>query len=311
MAAREHYRSDALHPRLRFDLHETSVSHLLRAPHAALGGRSYGAALRAAAVRAGAKLEEGVVELGGGLGDVAHGLLDAGAVPYVSMDLSPRLLAAQRARIGEAFCGVRADAAALPLGRSAIAGLFLANEVIADLDVCAIGAPRAAPFRAALAGRSPEVLVNVGALELVAALADALAPGALAVITEYGAAEVTPVSLCGAGGRHVEHTIRFADLEVLATALGLAARVVPLADWLEIDRGLPVASTRDLRLLRLLRPGLPVLAYTRDELLARTPRWARWLPFELPPIGSARWPDPHLGVGFAQVFQALILRRPR
>jgi hypothetical protein len=37
---------------------------------------------------------------------------------------------------------------------------------------------------------------------------------------------------------------------------------------------------------------------------------SRLLMLELPPIGSPRWPDALAKGGFAQLFQALILRKP-
>ena len=42
---RAHHRTDRLAPRRRFDEVECTISHLLRFPHPALGGRRYGEAL--------------------------------------------------------------------------------------------------------------------------------------------------------------------------------------------------------------------------------------------------------------------------
>lgn len=304
---RRHHRRDPLEPRVRFDLHEPTISHLLREPHPALSGRSFGGALRAALAQRGVSFARGVVELGGGLGVLAGGMLGDGPFPLCSIDLSPRLLAAQRRALGAAFRGVLADASALPLRSGSVAGLLLANEVVADLEVCEGDDPRLARFPPALGTR----LVNLGALELVAEAARVLGPGGWAVLTEYRTeGEVRPVELRGGGATHVEHTVRFDHLAAAARVLGLVATVEPLAGLLGADLSMPVASTRDLRLARLVVPGLPLLAFPESELRSRLPLLLRWLPLEMPRLGDRGWPDPHSKAGFAQAFVALLLHKP-
>src|SRR5438105_9334948 len=150
---RAHHRTDRLSARRRFDDVECTVSHLLRLPHPALGGRRYGEALfRGIAARGISPGPDGVLEIGGGTGHVAEAVWrgDAGSftgIRWTSLDLSPALLGAQRRRLlaigapagsvprgpHRAWTGVRADAVALPLGSRAFRGLILANEVMADL----------------------------------------------------------------------------------------------------------------------------------------------------------------------------------
>ena len=89
----------------QFDHQETTLSHLLRVPHPALAGRTYGEALVDAliardAVPAG---RVRVLEIGAGLGYVARDaiarLRAAGReVEYTIVELSPALAAAQRER---------------------------------------------------------------------------------------------------------------------------------------------------------------------------------------------------------------------
>src|SRR5438105_2788238 len=135
---------------MRFDEVECTVSHLLRFPHPALGGRRYGEALlQGIAARGIGPGRCGVLEIGGGAGHLAEAAWRGDAGPFTqsrwtSLDLSPALLGAQRRRVLEPsqprgahtrWSGLRADAIALPLRSRSFDGLILANEVIADLPV--------------------------------------------------------------------------------------------------------------------------------------------------------------------------------
>ena len=152
---RAHHRSDALPARRRFDEVECTLSHLLRFPHPALRGRRYGEALlQGIAARDIAAGPGGVLEIGGGAGHIAEAAWRGDAGPFtgsrwISLDLSPALLDAQRRRafgIGAdprsvprgphgCWSGVRGDAVALPVRTRSFRGLILANEVLADLAV--------------------------------------------------------------------------------------------------------------------------------------------------------------------------------
>ena len=178
---RTHHRIDALPAWRRFDDVECTVSHLLRFPHPALRGLRYGEALlQGIAARGIAPGPDGVLEIGGGAGHIAEAAWRGDAGPYtgsrwVSLDLSPALIRAQRRRMlgvgadrasvprgaHERWHGVRADAIALPLRQRSFGGLILANEVLADLPV--------------------DAGVNVGAAQLVREAARVLAPGGAAV----------------------------------------------------------------------------------------------------------------------------------
>jgi SAM-dependent methyltransferase len=303
---RAHHRKDRLSARRRFDEVECTISHLLRLPHPALRGRRYGEALlHGIAVRGGSPGHSGVVEIGGGAGHLAESAWrgDAGAFTqarWTSIDLSPALLAAQKRRLLEPsqprgahqrWRGLRADAVELPLRTASIDGLVLANEVIADLPVSG--------------GK------NLGAIQLIGELGRVLAPGGMAVLTEFGG-DFAPGSvrlLAALGqGEHVEWSIDFRDLRAAAVELNLEVRELPLHQLIEADLSLRCASYTDLwRLRRFAR--CEVFAAPEAEVRRRFPLLSRVLALELPELGSPRWPDASAPAGFAQLFRALLLRK--
>jgi SAM-dependent methyltransferase len=304
---RAHHRTDRLSARRRFDEVECTVSHLLRLPHPALRGRRYGEALlQGIGGRGGRPGVSGVIEIGGGAGHLAEAAFRGEAGPFTqarwtSLDLSSALLATQRWRLvapdepggsHPRWRGVRADAVQLPLRTASIDGLVLANEVIADLPV--------------QDGR------NAGAVQLVRELARVLAPGGLAVLTEFGGDfPPAPVRLLAARGQgeHVEWSIDFRDLRAAATGVGLEVREMPLHELVEADLGVRCASYTDLwRLRRFAR--CEVFAAPEAEVRRRFPLLSRLLALELPELGSPRWPDATATGGFAQLFRALLLRKP-
>ena len=304
---RVHHRTDRLGARRRFDDVECTISHLLRFPHPALGGRRYGEALLAGIGDRGiGPGQSGVIEIGGGAGHVAEAAWrgDAGAFSgarWTAIDLSPALMAAQRRRLLEPsqprgahprWAGVRADALGLPLRSRSVDGLLLANEVIADLPT--------------------EGRLNSGAVRLVEEIARVLLPGGAAVLTEFGGDfDPGPVRLLAAFGQgeHVEWSIDFRQLRAAGARAGLAVEELPLHALLGADLSVRCASYTDLWRLRRLAT-CEVFAAPDAEVRRRFPLLSRLLALELPPLGSPRWPDATAPAGFAQLFRALILRRP-
>ena len=308
---RAHHRSDALPARRRFDEVECTLSHLLRFPHPALRGRRYGEALlQGIAARDIAAGPGGVLEIGGGAGHIAEAAWRGDAGPFtgsrwISLDLSPALLDAQRRRafgIGAdprsvprgphgCWSGVRGDAVALPVRTRSFRGLILANEVLADLAV--------------------RDGVNTGAAELVREIARALAPGGAAVLTEFGGDFLpAPVQLTGGlgTGEHTEWSVDFRHLRATAAECSLDVEEIPLHELLGADLSMRCASYTDLwRLRRLVR--CEVFAAPAEEVRRRYPVLSRLLALELPPLGSPRWPDAGAAAGFAQLFRALLLRQ--
>ena len=299
-ATRAHHRKDRLSARRRFDEVECTISHLFRWPHPALGGRRYGEALlQGLAARGLGPGRSGVVEIGGGAGHLAEAALRGAAsvftrARWTSVDLSPALLAAQRARLRGhgGWTGFRADALDLPLRSGSIDGLVLANEVIADLPVAE--------------GR------NTGAVQFVHELSRVLAPGGAAALTEFGGdfepGLVRLYTTLGKG-EHTEWSIDFRALRAAAGQAGLAVEELPLHELLGVDLAMRCASYTDLwRLRRFAR--CEVFAAPAELIRTRYPVLSRLLQLELPELGSPRFPDASATAGFAQLFRALLLRKP-
>ncbi|GIW72103.1 MAG: hypothetical protein KatS3mg102_1645 [Planctomycetota bacterium] len=298
----------------QFELRESTLSHLYREPHPALGGRSYGARL-AEVLRERGLLgphTRRIVEVGGGTGAMAEAFLEALPAPapvrhYTIVELAPALLAAQRRRLSgspgalpAAVHWVQGHAEALPL-RSGCTDLLLCNEVIADL--------RVAPDPA-----RPGRLLNAGALVLLQEIARVLAPGGGAFVSEYGEleGEVRPAE----GLDHAEHTIRFGELVARAHALGLQAALEPLDALFGFAADTPVLFADAIHLAELdaiarhFGGELPALAYTPAMLQQRLGgvlELDRLFHLHFSPLGRGL---PTAGLAPA-VFKALLLRKPR
>jgi hypothetical protein len=94
-----------------------------------------------------------------------------------------------------------------------------------------------------------------------------------------------------------------------AKAAGFEVVEEPLHALLGADLDVRCASYTDLwRLRRLAR--VPVFAAPAEEIRRLHPWLYRLLALELPALGSPRWPDAGASGGFAQLFRALLLRKP-
>ncbi|MBX3160160.1 MAG: SAM-dependent methyltransferase [Deltaproteobacteria bacterium] len=148
----------------QFDHQETTLSHLLRVPHPALRGRTYGQALAETLLARGA-VPDGrvrILEIGAGLGYVARDVIarlraEGREVDYTIVELSHVLAAAQQERLGDRARWLHADALTVELpeaparlargtdspighgdtgagvGGSGGFDLVLANEMVGDL----------------------------------------------------------------------------------------------------------------------------------------------------------------------------------
>ena len=326
----------------QFDHQETTLSHLLRVPHPALHGRTYGQALVDVLIAKGA-VREGrvrVLEIGAGLGYVARDaiarLRAAGReVEYTIIELSPALAAAQRERIDDAATWIAGDALAAAVPDGAI-DLVIANEMVGDLPAREVTRPdlglspdgtgtvdrerlRALGGGAALAADLGVVLddapdptyLQTGAWELVARIARWLAPGGTAVVTEFGDTAAWPKL-----STHLDHpelSTHFGHLLQIARGSGLEGHVEFVIDLLDFDRtqrGL--TSTRSqFRALRALaaNAGVPLakIGYTPD-LLAQ----AVGDKLQISTIGDLRWDkieDRLMGL-VPHEFKALVVARP-
>src|ERR1700733_7568204 len=135
----EYYRHDVVAADAQFDHQETTLSHLLRVPHPALAGRTYGEAMVDALIARGA-IRDGhvrVLEIGAGLGYVARDAIarlrsTGRTVEYTIVELSPVLAAAQRERVGDGATWINGAVLAVALPDAAFA-LVISNEMVGDL----------------------------------------------------------------------------------------------------------------------------------------------------------------------------------
>jgi SAM-dependent MidA family methyltransferase len=324
---------------VELDQQETTLSHLLRVPHPALSGRTYGQTLADVLIARGAVPEARVrvLEIGAGLGYVANDVIArlraAGrTVEYTIVELSPALAAAQRERIRTDATWIIGDALEVGL-RDAAFDLVICNEMLGDLPARQLSRTelglaldgtgsvdrdrlRAISSLAADAGLAlddaPEPFyLQTGAFELIARIARALAPGGTAIVTEFGDANAWPRL-----STHLDHpelSTHFGHLEQLARAAGLTAELEFVIDLLELDRtqrGL--ATTRSqFRALRALAADAGVelakIGYTRDLL-----EHAVAGKLDLSTVGDLRYEpieDRLMGL-VPHEFKALVLARP-
>jgi len=345
---RRYHREDISDAAEQFELGETTLSYMLRVPHPALGGRTYTAALAdALAARGwfeapvGASGELSMLEVGGGTGDFAAGMLSAlstrlgarfSGLSYRIADISPALQAAQREAVcsfaGRVEC-LTLDAEELPLPDASV-DMLICNEVVADLRTAAL--QRAAPESAAgrwaegSAAEAVEVIaaydlpvddapdsfwLNLGAIRFVERVAAVLRPGGRAFISEFGDLWRYPIESTHLD--HPEFSIHFGHLRHVAERLGLEVDVVTVPRFIGLDPSVPVMSATRTWFRNLgwwfARRGV------RVEKIAYTPAMLRELcgdAVDLNTIPSLRFApvgDRALGLR-PEEFKALLLRKP-
>lgn len=338
----DYHRDDIVDADAQFDHQETTLSHLLRVPHPALRGRTYGEALVDALLARGA-VPDGrirVLEIGAGLGYVARDaiaqLRKAGReVAYTIVELSPALAAAQRARLGaDSATWIEGDALAVDPGGPF--DLVIANEMAGDLPAqqrtreelglaadgtgtvdrdrlraLGGGAVIAADLGVVLDDAPDPAYLQLGAWELMSKIAGWLAPGGTAVVTEFGDASAWPRL-----STHLDHpelSTHFNQLLQIARARGLDGEISFVIDLLDFDREQQgLATTRShFRALRALAADAGVafekIGYT-PELLAA----AVGDKLDLAAVGELRWDkieDRLMGL-VPHEFRALVVRRP-
>lgn len=314
VALDDYYKHDISDADAQFDHQETTLSHLLRVPHAALRGRTYGQTLVDALLARGA-VPEGrvrVLEIGAGLAYVARDVIarlreQGREVAYTIVELSPALAAAQRERLGSSATWIEGDALAVSMPEAAF-DLIISNEMVGDLPAKHLSRTDIGLEAAGTGSADPakvreqcELAVGVhlddapepfylqtGAFELVARIARWLAPGGTAVVTEFGDTSAWPRL-----STHLDHpelSTHFGHLQQVARNAGLDAKVEFVIDLLDLDRDQKgLATTRSqFRALRALASDagvdLPKLGYT-PELLEHTVAGK----LDLATIGDLRW----------------------
>jgi SAM-dependent methyltransferase len=336
----DYRRRDIADADAQLDHEETTLSHLLRVPHPALAGRTYGEALveallarnavPAAAVR--------VIEIGAGLGYLARDMIarlrTAGrAVAYTIIEVSPAFAAAQRERLGGDATWIVGDVLEVTPPESAF-DLIVCNEMVGDLparqlsradlglDADGTGSADLDRVRAASAIAAAAHLVlddapdpmylQTGAFELLGRIARWLAPGGTAIVTDFG--DRNAWSKLSLHLDHPELSTHFGHLEHVARGLGLTTSTEFVIDLLDLDRTqLGLATTRSqFRALRALAADAGVdlakIGYTR-ELLTRSVADR----LDLATIGDLRFErieDRLMGL-VPHEFMALVASRPR
>jgi SAM-dependent methyltransferase len=321
----------------QFDHQETTLSHLLRVPHPALGNRTYGQAV-VDALLARDMIPLGtvrVLEVGAGLGYVARDVIErlrerGRIVEYTIVELSPALAAAQRDRLGSDARWIEGDALTAAIPEHAFE-LVISNEMVGDLpakqlsrpdiglDAVGTGTADRDKVRAVhpLADAvnlddAPEPFyLQTGAFELVSKLARWLVPGGSAIVTEFGDANAWPKLSTQLD--HPELSTHFGHLQQVARAESLEASVEFVIDLLDFDRTQQgLATTRShFRALRALAAHAGVelqkIGYTR-ELLAHTVAGK----LDLDSIGDLRFDrieDRLMGL-VPHEFKALLVKKP-
>lgn len=269
----DYYRREVIDADGQFDHQETTLAHLLRRPHPALGDRTYGEALVDALADRGMLPAGGVrvLEVGGGLGFVAEAMCGALAargleVEYHIVELSPTLAAAQRTRCGELPVTVReGDILTIDL-REGGYDLIVANEMIGDLPAVRLsreqvgldGDPAARAAALAELGDVGRLIADSavrlddapdpfyftwGAVRLVERAAAALAPGGVLFASEFG--DLGRYPRLSTHLDHPELSIHFGLLAEAAAGFGLDGEVEFIIDLLDVDRSLQgLATTR-------------------------------------------------------------------
>lgn len=329
----------------QFDHQETTLSHLLRKPHPALRGRTYGQALVEALAERELLPTTGairVLEIGGGLGFVAEAVtreLQARGldVDYQILELSPTLAAAQRERCTGLPVTVTLGNAMTAEFPGGPADLIVANEMIGDLPAVKLTHTQLGLDKEELAGETLQAHIaqlgrvgelinrytlplgdapdpcylNVGAMELLERVFGALAEGGSAVLTEFGHMGRYPVLSTQLD--HPELSIHFGHLTLVAKAIGFEADFAFVMDLLGLERELEgLATTRSyFRALAGLMAGhgvtLEKIGYTREMFGAL--------------VGDALAADSYGDIAFERIedrlmglvpheFKALILKRP-
>jgi hypothetical protein len=334
----DYYKHDVADAESQFDHQETTLSHLLRVAHPALGGRTYGQALADVLLDRGFVPEAHVriLEIGAGLGFVARDVIARLAakdrfVEYTIVELSPALAAAQRKLLGTSAKWIEGNALDVEVPGGAF-DLILSNEMVGDLpalqlsrtdiglDLAGTGTADKDKVRGYselavslnLDDATEPFYLQTGAFELVAKIGGWLAPGGTAVVTEFGDAAQWPKL-----STHLDHpelSTHFGHLQQVAKSRGLDASIEFVIDLIDLQRDQKgLATTRShFRALRALATGAGVelskIGYT-PELLEHTVAGK----LDLTHIGELRWErieDRLMGL-VPHEFRALLVSKPR
>ncbi len=267
----QYYEEEVHDAEAQFDHQETTLSHLFRVPHPALGGRTYGEALVDALLQRGRIPASGdirVLEIGGGLGWVAKAVTEALqkrglTVTYDIVELTPALAEAQRKQTAGLPVTVHMGNAMTVDWPGERYDLVISNEMIGDLPAVRLTHEQLGLDRhdaedeasdeawAATLGKlgdagelvlryklpvgdAPDPFyLNIGAMKLLERLWPVVAPGGTAVLTEFGEMGRWPVLSTQLD--HPELSIHFGHLSLVARELGFHTDFAFVVDLLGLD----------------------------------------------------------------------------
>lgn len=269
-----------------FERGERTVSHMLRRPHPALRGASYGERLFDCFI-GDESIPPGAcfLDVGAGAGFHAKDFLSRmkkknpglyNGLNYVSLDLAPGLLLAQRqenAGGGLNHNFVQADALTMPFADKSF-DFVIVNEVIADFPVTKVTKKKAKDCRVIthyqldIEDAPKKFLINSGAIKFIEELSRVLRPQGRAIIIEYGGDWGYPTQTVLKG--HSEYSIHFGHLISAAKVLGFKVGYKNLFDFFRFSPRTRVITGNSLTLLqkltRYLGQDLPFFAYTEEML---------------------------------------------
>jgi SAM-dependent methyltransferase len=315
----------------QFDRVEPTISHLFRFPHPALNHKSYGAAFCHALMEKNILTCErkNILEVGGGLGHFAlefsKELQQNKLSPaYTILDLSANLQTAQRNLLSNNNINfILANAQQLPFLDEAFDGIVISNEVVADFDAIEYSLadwetsndPMIKYLREHEEIKETKILLNTGAINFVEELARVMKKGSVAVITEHGFEGNGRIAYCGsiaAEAAHLEYSINFNHLALVAKQHSLEVKLVNLIDFLNFNKEVAVANLNDARALNANDKFWPIAAIPANEICNKYKVDINELReiagLRLPKVGAAGFPDDNT-LPFNISFKALIIQK--
>ena len=229
-----------------------------------------------------------VLEVGAGLGHFAAGVLETlrdehpdvyAGLSYTILDLSPALRGAQKKElesrgVADKVTWLEGNAETYDLGAAAW-DLVLCNEVIGDFTTIKLNAndadhPLITKYELPIQDAPDDLYLNVGALEFVSRIADALKEGGSAFLTEYGELNRYPVASTQLD--HIEFSIQFGHICHVGRQCGLEVDYQYLQKILQLDTDKnTLATTRSYfnalqAMLATFGVDLDKLAYSDEAL---------------------------------------------
>lgn len=294
------YYTKDIDPQQIFNKLEITLSHLFRKPMSVFGDRNYSDCLFQF-LQQKKIIRPQIVEVGGGLGDLALNMLNSSRKydypidRYIMFDISPALLEAQREKLStQSSEYILGDCFALSEHLPEFDGMIISNAMIADLrSVFVESSQRLSEFDVQepewenfasgwIERKNKGQWIHIGAMQFLREIYRVLNSGSTAVILEYGASAINQPSFFKNEETEEIHTkcgIDFDQAKAYSETLGFHAEVAdieeiwginPAQKFLTVDvftckeeiaRSFPL-TTKFWNEQR----ELPILAYTQESL---------------------------------------------